>query len=103
MHSSVLIFCHLVVWRIAQIHNKKDLSFWAVATKTGSALVASTCFMFAKNFYAKQIKQSEKQCTGPFRRGVLSHVHIPIHKKSFKSVINCMCKLFSTQTAVVDY
>ena len=36
-----LILCHLVVWRIAQILNKTVLSFWAGATKTDSALVAS--------------------------------------------------------------
>ena len=39
MHSSVLISFLLVVWRTAQIPNKKDLSYWAGVTKTGSALV----------------------------------------------------------------
>ena len=34
MHSKVLIACHLVVWRIAQILTKKDRTFWAGATKT---------------------------------------------------------------------
>ena len=38
---NLLILCHLVVWRIAQILNKKDISFWAGATKTDSALVVS--------------------------------------------------------------
>ena len=32
MHSSVLILGHFLFWRIAQICNKKDLSFWAGAT-----------------------------------------------------------------------
>ena len=64
MYSSVLILCHLIVWKIAQIFYKKDLSFWAGAIKTGLALVALACCMLAKSiFYAKQIKRSEKQCT----------------------------------------
>ena len=65
MHSSVLISCHLVVvWRIAQIHNKKNLSFWAGVAKTGSALIASACCMLAKSiFCTQQTKKSEKQCT----------------------------------------
>ena len=33
MHSSVLISCHLLVWRIAQIL-RKDASFWASPKKT---------------------------------------------------------------------
>ena len=49
---------------IAQKLNKKDLSFWADATKTGSALVASACCMLTKSiFQAQQTKRSEKQCT----------------------------------------
>ena len=46
---SVLILCHLVVSRIAQILNKKDLTFWAGATKTGLAIAASACCMLAKD------------------------------------------------------
>ena len=54
----------MVVWRIAQILNKKDLSFWAGATKTGSALIAVAWYMLAKIiFYTQQTKISEKQCT----------------------------------------
>ena len=64
MYSSVLILCNLIVWKIAQIFYKKDLSFWAGAINTGLALVALACCMVAKSiFYAKQIKRSEKQCT----------------------------------------
>ena len=60
MHLSVLISGHLVVWRIAQILNKKDLSFWAGATKIGIALAAPACCILAKIiFYAEQMK-SEK-------------------------------------------
>ena len=44
MHSSVLISFLLVVWRTAQIPNKKDLCYWAGVTKTGSALVDSTYY-----------------------------------------------------------
>ena len=51
MHSSVLILCHLVVWRIAQKINLEDLSFLAGATKTGSALAASACYMLAKSIF----------------------------------------------------
>ena len=64
MYSSVLILCNLIVWKIAQIFYKKDLSFWAGTINTGLALVALACCMVAKSiFYAKQIKRSEKQCT----------------------------------------
>ena len=64
MHSNVLISCHLIVWRIPQILSKKDLSFWAGAIKTSSALVALACCILAKGiFYAQQTKRSEKQCT----------------------------------------
>ena len=44
----MLISCQLVVWRMAQILNKKYLSFWADAIKNGSALVISACYMLAK-------------------------------------------------------
>ena len=54
----------MVVWRIAQILNKKDLSFGAGPTKTGSALAVSVCCMLTKIiFYAQQTKRSGKQCT----------------------------------------
>ena len=46
--GNALILCHFVIWRIAQMLNKKDLSFWAGATKTASTLVASTCCMLTK-------------------------------------------------------
>ena len=60
MHSSVLISCHLV----AQILNRKGLSFWADATKTGLAHVAWACYMLPKSiFYAQQMGKSEAQCT----------------------------------------
>ena len=53
-----------VVWRVAQIINKKDLNFWAVATKTASALVALACCVVAKSiFYGQWMKRSEKHCT----------------------------------------
>ena len=56
----LLISCDLVVWRIAQIRNKKDLCFWAGASKTGSALVASACWMLTKSiFYAANEKKGE--------------------------------------------
>ena len=59
MHSTVLILCYFPVWRIARILNKKDLRFWAGATKTSSALVASACCILAKSiFYAQQVKRS---------------------------------------------
>ena len=38
-----------VIWRVAQIFNKKDLNFWAAAGKTGSPLVASVCLMLTKS------------------------------------------------------
>ena len=41
----------MVVWRIAEIFNKKDLSFWAGATKTGSALVTSVAPYSLKAFF----------------------------------------------------
>ena len=66
MHSNVLISNFMsfgVVWRVAQILNKKVLNFWAVTTKTGSAFVVSACWMLTKSiFYAQQTKRSEKQC-----------------------------------------
>ena len=65
MHSSVLISNFMsfgVVWRVAQILNKKDLNFRAGATKTGSALVASACCMLAKSIFThskrKEVRSS---------------------------------------------
>lgn len=64
MYSSVLILCHLIVWKIAQIFYKKDLSFWAGAIKTGLALVALACCMLAKSFfYAQQTERYKEQGT----------------------------------------
>ena len=54
----------MVVWRIAQILTKRDLSLSAGATKTGLALFASAYCMLAKHiFYAQQMKKSEKRYT----------------------------------------
>ena len=53
--------CHFLVWRVAQILNKKDLSFQDGATKAGSALAASAYCMLAKSiFMHQQTKRSEK-------------------------------------------
>ena len=49
----------LVVWRITQILNKKDLSFWAGATKTGSALVGLAYSMPAKSIFYTQKNKKE--------------------------------------------
>ena len=50
-----------VVWRVAQKLNKKDLNFWAGATKTRSASVAwAGCILSKSIFYAQQTKRSEK-------------------------------------------
>ena len=50
----MLILCYVVVWRIAQILTKRDLSLSAGATKTGLALFASAYCMLAKHiFYAQ--------------------------------------------------
>ena len=57
MHSSVLILCHLAVWRIVLIL-KKDLIFWAGTIKTCSALVVSVCCMLAKGIFTNN-KQKE--------------------------------------------
>ena len=52
----------MVVWKIAHILNKKDLSFWVGGTKSGSATVASACCMLAKSiFCAQQSKRNENQ------------------------------------------
>ena len=60
----MFISCHLVVWRIAQILTKKDLSFLASSKKIGLALAVSACCMLAKNiFYAQQTKKSDKHFT----------------------------------------
>lgn len=41
----------VVCWRIGQILNKKDLRFWADATKTGAALYTLACCMLAKSIF----------------------------------------------------
>ena len=40
-----------VVWKVAQILNKKDIDFWASATESGSAFVASAYCMLAKSIF----------------------------------------------------
>ena len=54
----MLILCHLMIWRAAQVLNKKDLSFRAGATKTSSALVDSPWCMLGKSIFMHS-KQKE--------------------------------------------
>ena len=70
MNSSVLISNFMsfgVVWRVDQIHNKKDLNFRVGATKTGLAIVASACYMLAKSIVMhskrKEVRSSAQTST----------------------------------------
>ena len=57
----------LYFWKIAQILNKKDLSFEAGAAKTGSARVASACYMLDKSIFMhnkwKEVRSSAQILT----------------------------------------